>query len=54
MNRYLVSLKREIMEWLNPEAFGDVLKEFSSREAAEKYISKKPKFIQKKIHIVCK
>lgn len=50
--RYLVSVKREIMSWLNPEAFGDVICEFSSREAAQDYINKKPKFIQKKIHIV--
>lgn len=54
MNRYLVAIKREVMSWLNPEAFGDVLKEFDSMEAAKEYINLKPKFVRNKLHIVVK
>lgn len=50
--RYLVGMRREIMSWLNMKEFGDLLNEFSSIEAAQEYISRKPKFLRKKLHIV--
>lgn len=49
---YQVGLKTDNFGWLNMKEFGNLLKEFTSIEAAQEYISKKPKFVQKKIHIV--
>lgn len=51
---YQVGLKTENFGWLNMKEFGNLLKEFTSKEAAEEYISRKPKFLRNKIHIVCK
>ena len=51
---YQVGLKTDNFKWLNVKEFGNLLKEFTSRESAEEYISKKPKFLRSKLHIACK